>query len=833
MSVLLFLSFLLVQLQPVKADIESGQHDVTVASGGARNTYFPDVEKLQNGDLLVVYYDSPAHTSQSGRIAMVRSTDDGQTWSTPITVADSVYDDRDPSIMQMGDGTLLVNFFSTDWSQSPSKILGTYLIRSTDGGLTWSSPVLVETKLDYTATTSKILELDNGELLIPRYGKMPGHWQSKIMIGRSSDGGLSWLQANEVEIPNPYGTNWVEPALADLGGGHLMVMIRTAKYAHEAHSYDNGLSWTTPVPTDMEAHASNLLVLDQDGPEQKILHTWGDYSSQYAFGRPVVGQIILADGTPVSERVKMYAGHCGDESYPSSVRLDDGRIFTVYYDACAKQIRGTFSTVDDFLDYEPETGIWDSETGKLDLWKLYTNGSLQISTDMNYIHGYFHPHGSIDGNLSYLYSAAKVQSGGGSYWSIELDQAYPVSKIGIILSQRFPETANIYLSADGVNWGSPVASYDDVIMNQMEYIVFEEPVFARYAKVEILESNGTDILCEFSLFVSPETGTVSSMLDQIGQHEQAGEINTVFADQLAYRLTVIQQLVAQKANVEAVAYMQDFLQTINAPSVLEQRLISERAAAALSTEASLFIQFQSAGTLPTEHVTVERLRTDVQEQRSMSVVTYGDSWTYGSVAEGWYEARDAGYDASLISGSWSMQLKSELMQLNPYVQFYNKGVGGMTSVQGSNNYAANVGSLSPDYLILNFGINDWRKGVTPAQFSAAMEAMIGQARSAGSEVILWTSGPLSIRSQETYGWARPVEDAEFAYDFSEYTAVLHDLAEEHDLLLADAAKDIEYEWQSGTDISGWFYDAIHFKQEGHDMILNSIKQTLRMDTLGH
>jgi hypothetical protein len=506
-SLLLFLGLLLTTLQPAMADIASGQSDVIVASGGARNTYFPDVEMLQNGDLLVVYYDSPAHTSQSGRIAMVRSTDDGSTWSAPTTVADSVYDDRDPSVMQTSDGTLLLTYFSTDWSQSPSKILGTYSVRSNDGGLTWSSPVLVETKLDYAAVTSKIVQLANGDLLLPRYGKMPGHWQSKIMVARSTDGGISWPQANEVEIPNPYGTNWVEPVLADLGNGHLMVLIRTATFAHETNSYDSGLTWTTPLPTDMVAHASSLLVLDPGNPNSNILHTWGDYSGEYAFGRPVVGQIIQADGTPVSERVKMYAGHCGDESYPSSVRLDDGRIFTVYYDSCAKRIGGTFSTISDYMDYEAPTTIWDSETGKLDLWKLYKNGSLHISTDMNYIHGNFNPYGPIDGNPTYNYSAAKVQTGEGAYWSIELDQLYPITKIGIILKQSLPETANVYLSADGVNWGTPVAAFNYVIMNSMQYIVFDNPVQARYAKVEILESNGTDILSEFSLFVPLDTGT--------------------------------------------------------------------------------------------------------------------------------------------------------------------------------------------------------------------------------------------------------------------------------------------------------------------------------------
>jgi hypothetical protein len=589
---LLFLSLLLVSFQPVKADIESGQPDVIVAEGGTRNTYFPDVEKLQNGDLIVVYYDSLAHSSPSGRISMVRSMDDGLTWSAPVTVADSVYDDRDPSIMQTSDGTLLLSYFSTDLSQTPSQPVGTFIVRSNDGGLNWSSPVMVQSQFHSVANTSKIVELDSGDLLIPLYGKKTGHYWWKAFVSRSTDGGVSW--SNEVEIQNPANaSNFVEPALADLGNGHLMVMIRTGALSQEAHSYDNGLTWTTPVQTDLEAHASNLLVLDPGNPNSNILHMWGDYSDQFAFGRPVVGQIIQADGTPVSERVMMYAGHCNDESYPSSIRLVDGRIFTVYYDACAKHIGGTFSTVNDFMDYEAPTTYWDSATGKLDLWRMYANGNLQITTDMNYTPSYYEPHGAIDGNPSYTYSAAKVQTGEGAYWSIEMDQSYPISKIGVVLKPGYEETANIYLSADGVSWGSPVAAFDYVITNEMEYVVLNQPVYAKYAKVEIVESRGTDILAEFSLFVPADTGTAGAMLDQIEQYEQAGQINAVFADQLTYRLTTIQQLVSQNANTDAAAYMQDFLQTINAPSVLGQQLLSEMASTTLSAEANLFIRLIS------------------------------------------------------------------------------------------------------------------------------------------------------------------------------------------------------------------------------------------------
>jgi hypothetical protein len=47
----------------------------------------------------------------------------------------------------------------------------------------------------------------------------------------------------------------------------------------------------------------------------------------------------------------IYHGHCrwGDESYPSTVPISEMRVFTVYYDACAGIIGGTFTDLSDLL----------------------------------------------------------------------------------------------------------------------------------------------------------------------------------------------------------------------------------------------------------------------------------------------------------------------------------------------------------------------------------------------------------------------------------------------------------------------------------------------------
>ncbi|MGN6675290.1 MAG: hypothetical protein ACTHMA_18515, partial [Thermomicrobiales bacterium] len=117
--------------------------------------------------------------------------------------------------------------------------------------------------------------------------------------------------------------------------------------AYTTDSADGGRTWTPPSKTDMQAQAPDLLAL----PGGVVLLTWGDVSGAFAPGRPVVGRLKFPDQTwSVAAPMLLYTGtqKCGDESYPSSVQLADGRIFTVYYDACAGYIGGAYTTLADY-----------------------------------------------------------------------------------------------------------------------------------------------------------------------------------------------------------------------------------------------------------------------------------------------------------------------------------------------------------------------------------------------------------------------------------------------------------------------------------------------------
>jgi hypothetical protein len=352
---------------PTSADLSHpGEPDVVVASGtGSHSTWFPTVERLDDGTLLVVYYDASSHTGPDGRIALVRSRDRGRTWSRPTVAVDTPFDDRDPSVVALSNGTLVLSWFEVDWSTTPLPTPGgVWSARSTDGGRTWLPPVRarsarlgegrwtippVASATPGLATSARIVELHDRSLLLPVYGNTPDDPDGSISLLRSVDGGRTWPASLERPVAtHPPGNTFTEPALALLGDGSMQLAIRTNDVGYWTSSRDGGRTWSTPVPSGpYQEQASDLLPV-REGGRRLLLQTWGDPSGLLGPGRPTAGRVITPDGVRHPIRI-LYSGGRFDESYPSSVQVGAGTFFTVFYDAQRRIIGGRYSHISDYL----------------------------------------------------------------------------------------------------------------------------------------------------------------------------------------------------------------------------------------------------------------------------------------------------------------------------------------------------------------------------------------------------------------------------------------------------------------------------------------------------
>src|SRR5690625_6045065 len=115
--------------------------------------------------------------------------------------------------------------------------------------------------LGWSAESGNVVELDNGDLLVPLYGTRPDDTLGRASVVRSTDGGRTWPVENEVMLPAAPGVSLSETEVAVLPGGRVSAVIRPG---FVSDSFDGGRTWSvaSPVPWSMQArseeHTSEL-----------------------------------------------------------------------------------------------------------------------------------------------------------------------------------------------------------------------------------------------------------------------------------------------------------------------------------------------------------------------------------------------------------------------------------------------------------------------------------------------------------------------------------------------------------------------------------------------
>lgn len=338
--------------------IKSGDVKVIMSNQGSRHNYFgwPTAVRLQNGKIAVAASGfRRRHVCPFGKAVISYSDDDGDTYTLPAPVIDTVLDDRDGGILPFGDSGVIVTSFNntTDFqrenqecdaydlayldtvtSQEEAQALGTTFRISHDCGITFGeifkSPV---------SSPHGPLELGDGTLL----------W-----IGRtySADDtfhqGIDCIQAHKINLDGS--TQYVgeieklsldgeellscEPHAVLLDDGTILVHFRVQNSdesiftTYQSTSDDNGKTWTKPV---------RILPLKGGAPPHILKHSSGALVCTYGYREYPYGikaMFSFDQGKTWDCGYDIYINNiCDDIGYPSSVELKDGSILTVFY-AC-------------------------------------------------------------------------------------------------------------------------------------------------------------------------------------------------------------------------------------------------------------------------------------------------------------------------------------------------------------------------------------------------------------------------------------------------------------------------------------------------------------------
>ena len=312
-----------------------------------------------------------SHICPFGKTVMYISKNEGKTWSPPIVINDSYLDDRDAGILYLGNGKMLVSWFThsadayenkyndyikrlagdgaydttvglvNGYKHLPSdeRRSGSYVRMSEDYGMTWSEPVFIPITAPHGPTLCR-----DGSLI---YLGVETYEEDRVTIRenlvrnekaslyRSVDGGYTWKCESRINAPDWFDEkmNLTEPHVLELSNGTILGAFRVDGVNPFTfvltESTDGGKTWSdirasgiSGSPPHLMQHSSGAVICSYGRRESPA----GERAVvSYDFGKTWTEDYILhnpADGSPF------------DLGYPSTVELPDGSLITVYYQRC-------------------------------------------------------------------------------------------------------------------------------------------------------------------------------------------------------------------------------------------------------------------------------------------------------------------------------------------------------------------------------------------------------------------------------------------------------------------------------------------------------------------
>ena len=352
--------------------------DVIIYEDAKFYASFPSIVRRSDGELIVAFRRAPerrkigeastSHTDPTSQLALVRSRDDGQTWTKgpELIYAHPFGGSQDPCMVQMRDGTILCTSYA--WAElqpgafpklkqpmarhGQFAFLGGFILRSKDGARLWEEPIMpapCRGEINFDIFGNTIPAYNRGAMCEGKDGRLfwvvaatttnaPKRTGTHLMI--SNDRGVTWNYSCPVVAETNLTCN--ETSIYETPKGDLVAFVRTEGFDDHtiiARSTDGGKSFTWK-DAGFQGHPHYALRL----PDNRVLLVYGYRHKPFG----IRARVLDAECTNASEAEEVILrndGGNGDLGYPWATMISKSRALVVYYFNKAdgtRHIAGTF-----------------------------------------------------------------------------------------------------------------------------------------------------------------------------------------------------------------------------------------------------------------------------------------------------------------------------------------------------------------------------------------------------------------------------------------------------------------------------------------------------------
>lgn len=307
-----------------------------------------------------------SHVDHAGKNVMWLSFNEGKTWTPPIIAYDSKFDDRDPGLLYLGNGKILMSWYTDiydnyldhmqeqTWLNPGDKAMmngyskywhtlpedeyfggkGSFVSLSKDYGVTWGESV----KLPLHSPHGPCLCADGRLVYLGKRFEPEYAYDNEFVVYTSFDEGATWEYTGTVPAGEDCDNGQMyESHIVELPGGRLLGGFRVngrkeapADSVYVSFSDDKGKTWSVPkctgvdgMPPHFMVHSSGAVIMSYSC--RNFDHMSERAAVSYDGGETWAEDYVLNDNINLNRQ--------RDMGYPATVELPDGSLITVFYQA--------------------------------------------------------------------------------------------------------------------------------------------------------------------------------------------------------------------------------------------------------------------------------------------------------------------------------------------------------------------------------------------------------------------------------------------------------------------------------------------------------------------